>query len=481
MTPAGAGSTHRAASPRHPDRSAIDVAARIPRPVRGILERLWAAGFEAYVVGGSLRDLLLEREVADWDVATSALPERTQELFPGSAYENRFGTVAVRQGGSVYEVTTFRREHVYADHRRPERVEFGASIDEDLARRDFTMNAIAWAGRAAPAGPHDPFSGMADLRARSIRAVGRPDDRFNEDALRMLRAVRFAATLGFTIEPATLSAIRRHAALAAALSGERVQAELRRILAAPRPSVALRLMADSGLLDVLFPDLAAQRGIAQNKIRGRDLWDHTMATVDAADPTRPIVRLAALLHDVGKPSTLQDGHFPGHESEGARMAERILRELAFPRHEIERVVRLVAHHMFSYSRAWSDAAVRRFMRRVGVEDIDDLLALREADNLGSGQPRSAGSLTGVRERVADQLGARHALRIADLALDGHDLQEGLGIAPGPEVGRILRVLLDRVVADPSLNERERLLLAARRIHAAGGRNAARGGRNVATR
>ena len=470
--PAGAGSTHRAVSPRDPDRSAIDLAARIPPPVRVILERLWAAGFEAYIVGGSLRDLVIDREVADWDVATSALPERTQDLFPGSAYENRFGTVAVRSAGSVCEVTTFRREHVYADHRRPERVEFGASIDEDLARRDFTMNAIAWGGRSEPADLHDPFMGLADLRARSIRAVGRPDDRFAEDALRMLRAARFAATLEFTIEQETLSAIRRHANLAAGLSGERVQAELGRILAAPRPSIALRLMADTGLLDVLFPDLAAQRGIAQNKIRGRDLWDHTMATVDAADPTRPIVRLAALLHDVGKPSTLQDGRFPGHDTEGARIAERILRERSFPRQRIDRVANLVAHHMFGYSRTWSDAAVRRFMRRVGLDDLADLLALREADNVGSGQPGSAGNLPELRERVGAQLGARHALRLGDLEVDGDDLRQALGIPAGPEVGRILRALLDRVVADPSLNERERLLLAARRIHARGDRSTA---------
>ena len=467
MTPAGAGSSHREDSAGRRDGSAIDLGTRVPLPVRRILERLWASGFEAYIVGGSLRDLLLDRTVADWDVATSALPARTQELFPGSAYENRFGTVAVRLDGATYEVTTFRREHVYADHRRPERVEFGVAIDEDLARRDFTMNAIAWGGRAEPVGLHDPYSGLADLRARTIRAVGHPDDRFAEDALRMLRAVRFAATLGFTIEPATLSAIRRRAPLAAELSGERVQAELRRILAAPRPSVALRLMADNGLLDVLFPDLAAQRGIAQNKIRGRDLWDHTLAAVDAAHPTRPVVRLAALLHDVGKPSTLQEGHFPGHEAEGAKIAERILRDLAFPRHEIDHVVRLVAHHMFSYSRAWSDAAVRRFMRRVGVELLDDLLALREADNVGSGQRPVAGQLPELRERIAAELGARHALQLADLAVDGNDLRDALGIEAGPEVGRILGALLDRVVADPSLNERERLLLTARRIHTRG--------------
>jgi tRNA nucleotidyltransferase (CCA-adding enzyme) len=482
VTPAAAGSPLSAASgpanearrselPIDPNHLAVDIGARVTPQARSVLERLWSAGFEAYVVGGSLRDLLLGREVADWDVATSALPGQTQELFPENVYENRFGTVAVRLDGSVFQVTTFRGEHHYADHRRPDRVEFGVTIDEDLARRDFAMNAIAWGGRQSGGGAgaqiHDPFDGMADLRIGLIRAVGRPDDRFAEDALRMLRAVRFAAILGFAIEPETLAAIRRHAELVAGLSGERVQAELRRILAAPRPSIALALAAETGLLAVRFPDLAAQRGIPQNKIPGQDLWQHTLATVDAADMTRPIVRLAALLHDIGKPATLQESHFPGHDTEGARVAEKVLRELAFPRQEIDRVVLLVAQHMFNYSPAWSDAAVRRFMRRVGVDAIDDLLALREADNAGSGQPGDEGGLAELRRRIAGEITAGHALRLADLAIDGDDLRAALVIPPGPEVGRVLRALLEQVVGEPSLNERERLIEAARRIHSRG--------------
>jgi tRNA nucleotidyltransferase (CCA-adding enzyme) len=222
------------------------------------------------------------------------------------------------------------------------------------------------------------------------------------------------------------------------------------------------------LLAVRFPDLAAQRRIPQNKIPGQDLWQHTLATVDATDVTRPTVRLAALLHDIGKPATLQEGHFPGHDAEGARMAERILRELAFPRQEIDRVVLLVAQHMFNYSSAWSDAAVRRFMRRVGgVEAIDDLLALREADNVGSGQPGDEGGLAELRRRVAGEITAGHALRLADLAIDGDDLRAALAIPPGPEVGRVLQALLEQVVGEPSLNERDRLIEAARRIHASG--------------
>ena len=470
MSPADAGAqrarpTHRPA----PDEISPDpdeLGHRIPEPVLAVLRRLGAAGFEAYAVGGSLRDLILGRPVADWDIATSALPEETQTVFPGSVYENRFGTVGVKRDRAIDQITTYRREHDYADHRRPGRVEFGTDLEEDLARRDFTINAIAWGMRDGAPELRDPFGGLADLRGGVIRAVGRAEERFAEDALRMLRALRFAATLGFEIDRATLDAIRSNARLASELSGERVGAELRRILGALRPSIALRLAAETGLLDVLFPELAIQRGIAQNKVPGADLWDHTMASVDAADPGRPNVRLAALLHDVGKPATLRDGHFPDHEREGARVADEMLRRLAFPRAEADDVVHLIGQHMFTYAPSWSDAAVRRFIRRVGVEAVDDLLALRESDNVGSGLPADAGRLPELRRRIAGELDAGHALDLASLAIDGDDIRTALDLPEGPEIGRLLHRLLEHVVADPTVNERERLLAMARRIHAA---------------
>jgi tRNA nucleotidyltransferase/poly(A) polymerase len=336
---------------------------------------------------------------------------------------------------------------------------------------------MAWGGRdAARARLYDPFHGADDLRARVIRAVGDPDERFAEDALRMVRAVRLAATLGFAIEADTLAAIGRNAGLARHLSGPRVFAELRRILEVPHPSVALRAMADTGLLEVLLPELAAQRGVPQDKIPGHDLWEHTLATVDAVDAGRPVVRLAALLHDVAKPRVQAGGRFPGHDTEGAAMSDRILRDLAAPREESERVLELVRHHMFDYRSTWSDAAVRRFLRRVGVKAVDDLIALREADNVGSGRAAGHGDLRELRARIAAQLGSGHALHLADLAVDGDDLRVGLGLPPGPEIGRILERLLERVIADPSFNDRGRLLAAARRIHAAGRRTGHPGGR-----
>jgi tRNA nucleotidyltransferase (CCA-adding enzyme) len=434
----------------------------IPASVGAVMARLWDNGHAAYVVGGSVRDSLLGRPATDWDLATDARPDRLLAVFPGAVYENQFGTVAVREGNAVHEVTTFRTDHEYADFRRPHRVEFGDDVRLDLARRDFTVNAIAW-GREADAAVStlvDPFDGAADLERRVLRTVGDPEARFGEDALRMVRAVRLAAVLDFEVEPGTLAAIRKHAGLAAHVSGERVSAELEKLLSAPRPSIGLRLMSDTGLLDVLLPELAAQRGVAQNKIEGEDLFDHTLRSVDAAPADRPVVRLAALLHDLGKPSTVDDGPFRGHEIVGAEMAERLLDRLHTPKVVTARVVGLVRNHMFMYEPSWGDAGVRRFIQRVGVDAIGDLFELRRADNAGSGVPVDADALDELRSRVDAELAASVVLDRSRLAARGDDLMAELGIPAGPRLGRILDELLERVIADPKLNDRATLLLLA---------------------
>lgn len=429
-----------------------------------MLQGLWDAGQAAYAVGGSLRDVALGRPPADWDLATDARPERLLEIFSGAVYENRFGTVAVRRAGEVFEITTFRTDHEYADFRRPHRIEFGDTIELDLARRDFTVNAVAWGARPGqPPGLVDPYLGLADVEARVLRAVGQPRARFEEDALRMIRAVRFAATLDFSIEPATLAAIQARSALVAHLSGERIATELDKLLAAPRPSVGLRLMSDTDLLAPISADLAAQRGIPQNKVPGEDLWDHTLRTVDAASPARPVVRLAALVHDIGKPATSAEGHFLGHDAVGAQLAGALLDRLRSPRAVRERVVALVHHHMFSYEPNWSDAAVRRFIGKIGALGggaLDELLALREADNFGSGLPAEAGRLDELRARIAAELAAEVVLDRRGLAVDGADLIDELGLSEGPLLGRILDELLERVIADPDANNRPTLLLLA---------------------
>ncbi|HEX7948958.1 MAG TPA: HD domain-containing protein [Candidatus Limnocylindrales bacterium] len=443
----------------------MDITAEaIPASVRALLDRLWAHGQAAYVVGGSLRDVLLGREPADWDLTTDARPDRVLAIFPGSVYENRFGTVAVRDGDEVHEITTFRTDHDYADFRRPHRVEFGDRLEDDLARRDFTINAMAWGAaaaapsRVAPPALVDPFGGGPDLERRLLRAVGEPSKRFEEDALRMVRAVRLAATLGFEIEPTTLAAIRAHAPLVRHLSGERIAAELEKLLAAERPSVGLRLAAQTGMLEVISPDLAAQRGIAQNKVDGEDLWDHTLRSVDAAPASRPVVRLAAFLHDIGKPATIDDGPFRGHETLGAEIAADFLDRLHMPKAVIDRVVHLVRQHMFTYDPDWGDAGIRRFIKRVGRASLDDLFALRAADSVGSGLPADAGRVDELRRRVEEQLAAAAVLDRSGLAIDGSDLMTELGVPQGPTLGRILDRLLERVIADPALNDRASLLL-----------------------
>ena len=444
----------------------------IPDVVHGLLRTLWDGGHAAYVVGGSLRDTLLGRTAKDWDLATAALPERTLELFPGAVYENKFGTVAVRTGDPAVaevEITTFRTDHDYADYRRPHRVEFGESIDLDLARRDFTVNAMAWGAEPGDA-PRlvDPHSGQADLAARTLRTVGDPAKRFDEDALRMVRAVRLAATLDFTVEPATLEAIRAKSQLVRHLSGERIAMEMAGLLAADRPSVGLRLMADTGLLAAISPDLAAQQGVPQNKMPGEDLWDHTLRAVDGAARDHPRIRMAALLHDLGKPLTMADGRFLGHESVGAELADRLLEAWRWPLVERARIVRLVRQHMFGYQTSWSDAAIRRFIAKVGPDHLEDLFLLREADHIGSGREPGAGGLDELRERVAAQLDAGVALDLRGLAVDGSDLMTELGLAPGPRLGKLLDWLLERVIADPAVNTRDRLVdLARRRLSSEG--------------
>jgi tRNA nucleotidyltransferase (CCA-adding enzyme) len=444
------------------------LAEAIPADVVDVIEMLRAGGHAGFVVGGSLRDVMLGRTPHDWDLATDARPERVLELFPAAVYENAFGTVAVRHRSQTFEITTFRRDHDYADFRRPHRVEFGDTIELDLARRDLTINAMAWGGSASPSSESprslfdlvDPFGGQADLGARILRAVGDPAVRFGEDALRMVRAVRLSAVLGFAIEADTLAAIERRSELVRHLSGERIAAELEKLLAAPVPSVGLRPLQTTGLLDWISPELAAQRGIAQNKVPGEDLWDHTLRSVDAAPSDRPVVRLAALVHDIGKPSTLADGRFLGHDAVGAELAAALLARLRFPRSPTERVSHLVRQHMFTYEPSWGDPAVRRFIAKIGPDALDELFELRRADNLGSGLLADAGGLDELRRRVTEQLAAEVVLHRSDLAVDGDDLIAELGATPGPRLGAVLDRLLDAVVEDPALNERPTLLLIA---------------------
>jgi tRNA nucleotidyltransferase/poly(A) polymerase len=420
-------------------------------------------------VGGSLRDALLGRPEFDWDIATSARPERLLELFPGSRYENRFGTVLVMTGEGPVEVTTFRSDHTYADHRRPDAVTFTDSLELDLGRRDFTVNALAWGREGGVTGPLprlvDLSGGMDDLRDGLIRAVGDPGARFDEDALRLVRAARLAGQLGFAIEPTTRKAMERLADHVRHVSPERIGQELRKLLRGDRPSRGLRLLADTGLLDRALPELVVQRGLPQDKAPGADCWEHTLATVDAAAALShggaDLLPLAALFHDAGKPRALADGRFPEHQEIGAEITDRALRRLAFPRQEIVRVVRLVRNHMFRYEPSWKDAAVRRFVQRVGPDLWDDLLRLREADTAGSGGVAADPGLAELRARIERELERGFPLGVTDLAVDGDDLRREFDLPEGPLIGRLLARLLDSCTADPSRNTRHQGLIDAR--------------------
>jgi len=284
---------------------------QVPKDVQRVVARLTEAGHDAYVVGGCVRDAIRGVDPQDWDIATDATPDEIQQQFAKSLYTNRFGTVVVRSGDHEVEVTTYRTETGYTDHRRPDHVAFTDSLHEDLSRRDFTMNAMAWrpGKNGTPGELVDPFGGQRDLDARILRAVGEPEERFREDALRMLRAVRFATLLDMRIDDRTAAAIRACAPLAETLSGERLNQEITKIMGAPRPSVAFRMLSDVGLLAVVCPELEECKKTPQDKVAAQDVFEHSLATVDATPANDLALRLAGLFHDIGKPETFADGHF----------------------------------------------------------------------------------------------------------------------------------------------------------------------------
>ncbi|GHU82380.1 HDIG domain-containing protein [Spirochaetia bacterium] len=428
------------------------------------------AGKEVYLVGGAVRDLLLGRAAQDWDLATNARPEEVMALFRRVIPTGiKHGTVTVRYQGRSLEVTTFRTESGYSDGRRPDQVSYAATIEEDLSRRDFTMNAVAL---ALPGGPViDPFDGAADVRRRIIRSVGRAEERFAEDGLRPLRAVRFAAQLGFDLDELTLRAIPAALPTTARVAPERIRDELDKTLASANPRRGFLLMEETGLLSLLLPELAVCRGIDQKGFHRFDVLDHSLLACDyAARSGAPReVRLAALFHDIGKPlvRTLDEAGiwtFYNHERESAALARNILHRFRYPNAVTEKVIRLIEEHMFHYEETWTDAAVRRFIIRSGEDLLEDLMALRRADAYGTAgiEPPPA-LLLPLMDRVQGILARGRALSLRDLAVNGRDLME-IGVVRGKPLGLILGELLEAVVDDPALNTREGLLDIAGKIN-----------------
>ena len=437
-------------------------------PAREVCSRLREGGHEAFVVGGAIRDLVRNVPPDDYDLATSATPEQVTQLFRRVIPTGiEHGTVTVLLRDKSIEVTTFRTESAYTDGRHPDSVNFVTTIADDLARRDFTINGMA----LDPVLEQflDPFGGEADLHTGTIRAIGNPDERFAEDALRLLRAIRFASQLEFTIETGTWDALARASHSLGKVSHERVRDELNKILTSKRPSAGFQLMRDSGLLQVILPELCAGVEVEQRGDHRFDVFEHSILTCDAAPRDNLTVRLAALFHDIAKPATLSvdgDGNrtFYGHDHESAGQAELLLRRLRYPNAVIGQVTHLIRHHMFHYTHDWSDAAVRRFLSRVGQEDVENLFALRRADSFAQrGSSTDLRALLAFRERIGDVLAGEHALNRKDLAVDGHDLAS-IDIPPGPAMGTVIEHLFETVLDDPKQNTRSRLLKITRSFY-----------------
>lgn len=467
----------------------------LPLEVIALVSFLQKAGFTAEIVGGAVRDTLLKRTTNDWDLTTNAQPEQIQKIFPEHFYENEFGTVGITRQhirqqlgwtldgiseeklGEIFEITTYRSDSTYSDHRRPDAVTWGQTLEEDLARRDFTINAMAF---SLQADAHDwqsaiteetfsldvtlvdPYKGKEDLQAKTIRTVGDPALRFQEDALRMLRAVRFGAQLGYSIDMETAIALQQNAGLIAHVSWERIRDEFLKIIVTDFVEQSLTLLATTGLLQYILPELLETKGIDQRGHHEYDVWTHSIRACAACPSRDPIVRLATLLHDIAKPETQAplegvegEYSFFNHEVIGARTAKEVAQRFKLSKEDTQRIFTLVRWHMFHYQTSMTDAAIRRFIRRVGPENIEDIMALREADRLGSGSKRTSWRLEEMKERIDAQF--HQPMQVRDLVVKGEDVMEVLGIPPSRKVGDILQILFEEVLDEPEKNTREYLL------------------------
>lgn len=497
-----------------------------------ILKTLVNAGHEAYIVGGAVRDLLLAQaegklsQPIDYDFNTSATPDEVLKLFPEAFYENDFGTVMLPPGDLAkqfgfeipqaeieinksdkifdlakankvhislenaidedqnskkinrnFEITTFRSDDSYSDFRRPDKISWGKTLNEDLERRDFTINAMAikvdksvFSGLDIKSDPTilmspeqyqiiDLHGGFQDLQNRIIRTVGDPGHRFQEDALRILRAIRLAVQLDMKIEQNTYEAIKKYSALLKHISWERISAEFLKMIASPQPKTAIEMLDETGILHLILPELLDAKGVEQSGHHTTDVWTHSLDALEACPSDAPVVRLATLLHDIGKPQTqvYQNGQFTfyNHEVVGARIAKNIASRLRLSKKDQDRVFVLVRQHMFHYQPQNTDSSIRRFMRKVGLQNLDDILDLRESDRLGSGARRTSWRLEEMKERMIEQL--NQPLEVRDLEIDGNDLMREFGLKPGPILGKILNHLFEIVLENSELNQREKLL------------------------
>lgn len=442
---------------------------RIPEEVQLILTTLQEGGFEAYAVGGCVRDLILKKEPKDWDVTTNATPDKIQELFPEHVYENTFGTVGVKTSSedsslALIEVTPYRTEGKYTDKRHPDVIKFADKLEDDLSRRDFTINALAL---DLDGNLIDPYEGQADLKKKLIRTVGEAEQRFNEDALRLLRAIRFASQLGFEIDKDTLSAIKKNAEWLRAISKERIRDEFIKIIESDNAYEGILLLEETGLLKHIVPELREGIDIAQNLHHIYTVWEHnTRALKYTVEKKYSLaIRLGALFHDIGKPRTKRGegtyATFYGHEVVGARMVAGIMDTLKFPKEIGEKIVKLVRYHMFYYNvDEVTESSVRRLLVNVGQENVEDLLKIREADRIGSGRPKAIPYKLRHLKYIIDKV-SHDPISVKMLKVNGEDVMKELASGPSPKVGLVLNCLLAEVLDDPVKNTKEYLM---ERIH-----------------
>ena len=464
----------------------------IPKEIRAALAILENAGFEAYLVGGCVRDLILERIPQDWDITTNARPEKIQELFPKSFYENKFGTVSVITGSEdpklrAIEITPYRLEGKYSDKRHPDEIKFADKLEDDLARRDFTVNALALGLKSGtpPLNPPivkggrsgsspllykeglgeviiDPFGSQKDLEKKIIRAVGDPEERFYEDALRIMRAVRFAAELGFKIEAKTEKALKNKANLLKMIAKERVRDEFSKIIMSEKPSEGLEALREAGILKLFLPEIEEGYGVGQNKHHIYTVWEHNSRALDhAAKEKWPlVVRMSALFHDIGKPrAKIGDGPnstFYNHEVIGAKMSAVVLARLKYGNDFAEKVTKLVRYHLFYYNvDEVSESSVRRLISRVGPEDMEDLIRVRICDRIGSGVPKAEPYKLRHFRFLVEKL-QRDPVSLKMMKLNGDKIKELAGLPQGVRIGLLLNALFDEVLEDPQKNTPEYL-------------------------
>lgn len=436
----------------------------LPIEVKKIIAKFKKANFEIYVVGGAVRDLLMGKIVSDWDFTTNAKPSEILKLYPDGFYDNAYGTVGLTIEGydKPFEITTFRTEHGYSDNRRPDVVSWGKSLEEDLQRRDFTINALALQV-VLDTELIDLYQGQKDLDDKTVRAVGDPSERFNEDALRMIRAVRIAGELNFKIEEKTFEAIKANSTLINKIAKERIKDELFKILKSDNPYTGILHLKETGLMQEILPEMIKCFGVEQKSPSRHHIYDvgtHLLMSLKECKSKDPVTRFATLIHDIGKPQTVRKLPtgvitFYNHEMVSTRIAQNIAERLKFSTKEKDKLIKLVRFHQFTVDEKQTDSSIRRFITNVGVEYVQDILDLRVADRLGGGARETSWRLEEFKKRLVEV--QKQPFAIKDLKINGKDVMEKLNIPAGPKVGEVLEKLFNQVVEKKIPNERESLL------------------------